>query len=170
MQKQIDECERKIECVLIKYQATLEADMAQFVYCGKRIAKKNAVNFNVEKYAYSLWDINPMNIPGMGAGSIMQLMGELGYDFVEKFETSRHFCKWCNLVPNNKISGGKLLSSKIPKRKNMVGQIFRMCANSLKDSKNVLGYYFRRMKSNGGHLQAIVATAHKIATIFYTYG
>ena len=50
----------------------------------------------------------------------------------------------------------------------MVGQIFRMCANSLKDSKNVLGYYFRRMKSKGGHLQAIVATVHKIATIFYT--
>lgn len=28
--------------------------------------------------------------------------------------------------------------------------------------------YFRRQKSKGGHLQAIVATANKMARIFYT--
>jgi len=48
-----------------------------------------------------------------------------------------------------------------------VGQVFRLCANSLKDAKNELGYYFRKMKSKGGHLQAIVATANKIAKIFF---
>jgi hypothetical protein len=40
-------------------------------------------------------------------------------------------------------------------------------ANSLKNAKNELGYYFRRMKSKGGHLQAIIATANKIAKIFF---
>ena len=71
-------------------------------------------------------------------------------------------------MPNNKISGGKLLSSKVPKQKNRVGQVFRLCANSVKGVKTGLGVYFRRQKSKGGHLQAIVATANKMARIFYT--
>lgn len=95
-------------------------------------------------------------------------MGELGCRFSEKFTSAKSFCKWCNLVPNNKISGGKLLSSKVPKQKNRVGQVFRLCANSVKSVKTGLGIYFRRQKSKGGHLQAIVATANKIARIFYT--
>jgi len=103
----------------------------------------------------------------MSTGSLLMLMGEPGDDFTEKFTSPRSFCKWCNLVPNNKISGGKLLSSKVPRQKNHVGQVFSLCANSLKDAKNESGYYFRRMKSRGGHLQAIVATANKIAKIFF---
>ena len=79
-----------------------------------------------------------MQISGMSAGSVLQLMGELGSDFVEKFETTAKFCKWCNIVLNNRISGGKLISSRLPKRKNPVGQVFRMCANATRDMKNAM--------------------------------
>lgn len=37
----------------------------------------------------------------------------------------------------------------------------------MKSSRNGIGGYFRRQKSKVGHLQAIVATANKIARIFY---
>lgn len=97
----------------------------------------------------------------MSLGAQTILMGEHGSGFTEKFTSAKSFCKWCNLVPNNKISGGKLLSSKVPKQKNRVGQVFRLCANSVKSVKTGLGIYFRRQKSKGGHLQAIVATANK---------
>ncbi|MBQ0047732.1 MAG: IS110 family transposase [Prevotellaceae bacterium] len=167
-QKQIEECDIKIEELMMAYSATMDTDMAKFVKTKKRINKKNSTRIDVEKYAYSLWGVNVMQIPGMSANSIMQLIGELGHDFVDKFDTAAKFCRWCNIVPNTKISGGKILSSKVPKRKNPVGQIFRMCANTLKDSKETLGFYFRRMKSKDGHMQAIVATAHKLAKIFYT--
>ena len=80
-------------------------------------------------------------------------------DFVSKFDTCEKFCKWCNLSPNNKITGGKLISSHIPRRKNPVGQILRQCANTVKSEKSEMGAYFRRMKSKDGHMQAIVATA-----------
>lgn len=121
-----------------------------------------------EKHAFSMWGVNAMEIPGMSLGAQTILMGELGSGFTEKFTSAKSFCNWCNLVPNNKISGGKLLSSKVPKQKNRVGQVFRLCANSVKSVKTGLGIYFRRQKSKGGHLQAIVATANKIAKIFYT--
>lgn len=167
IQKQITECEQAIEKILTKYQAKVNTDMAKYVPSMKVVCKKNSICFDVEAFAYSLWGVNPMNIPGMSLGSLLTLMGELGHGFEKKFESSKHFCSWCNLVPNTKISGGKELSSKLPKRHSIAGQAFRMCANALKQSKSPMGYYFRRKKAQSGHLQAIISTAHKIATIFF---
>lgn len=168
LQGQMIECDRMIEQLLNSYTALIDTDMVNFKESKKPICKKNAVAFNLEHYGYAIWGVNAMRIPGMSSGSLLQLIGELGHDFVEKFDTPAKFCKWCNLVPNNKISGGKLISSRVSKRKNPVGQVFRLCANTLKDAKNSLGIYFRRIRSRSGHMQAIIATAHKMARIFYT--
>ena len=168
LQGQMIECDRMIEQLLKSYTALIDTDMVNFKESKKPICKKNAVAFNLEHYGYATWGVNAMRIPGMSSGSLLQLIGELGHDFVEKFDTPAKFCKWCNLVPNNKISGGKLISSRVSKRKNPVGQVFRLCANTLKDAKNSLGIYFRRIRSRSGHMQAIIATAHKMARIFYT--
>ena len=118
----------------------------------KRVAKKNTICFDAEKRAFSMWGVNDMEIPGMSLGAQAVLMGELGSGFTEKFTSAKSFCKWCNLVPSNKISGGKLLSSKVPKQKNRVGKVFRLCANSVKSVKTGIGIYFRRQKSKGVHL------------------
>ena len=168
LQGQMIECDKMIEQLLKSYTALIDTDMVNFKESKKPIYKKNAVAFNLEHYGYAIWGVNAMRIPGMSSGSLLQLIGELGQDFVEKFDTPAKFCKWCNLVPNNKISGGKLISSRVSKRKNPVGQVFRLCANTLKDAKNSLGIYFRRIRSRSGHMQAIIATAHKMARIFYT--
>lgn len=168
LQGQMIECDRMIEQLLKSYTALIDTDMVNFKGSKKPICRKNAVAFNLEHYGYAIWGVNAIRIPGMSSGSLLQLIGELGHDFVEKFDTPAKFCKWCNLVPNNKISGGKLISSRVSKRKNPVGQVFRLCANTLKDAKNSLGIYFRRIRSRSGHMQAIIATAHKMARIFYT--
>ena len=98
----------------------------------------------------------------------MLLMGELGHDFTSKFKDAAHFCSWCNLAPKDKVSGGKILSSKIPKRVNRVGLMLRNCAMTLAQHKGVFGQYFRRMKSRGGGKFAVCATAHKLAKVIYT--
>lgn len=167
LQGQMAECDRMIENALTSYTAKIDTEMGRYVKSGKPVCKKNAVSFDVEQYGYAIWGVNAMEIPGMSASSLLQLVGELGHDFVEKFDTPEKFSKWCNLVPNNKVSGGKLISSRVPKRKNPVGQIFRLCANTLKSAKNSLGVYFRRIRSRSGYMQAIVATAHKMARILY---
>lgn len=82
-----------------------------------------------------------MRMPGMSRGSLLRLLGELGHDFTTKFVDVKHFVSWVNLVPNNKISSGALLSSKIPKKKNPAGIIFRQAANTLKAAKCPLGDY-----------------------------
>ena len=87
---------------------------------------------------------------------------------MSKWPTEKHFVSWLNVCPNNKLSGGKLISSHVMKgRPSIAGQAFRAAANSLQHSDNWLGDYFRRRKAKGGHKYAIVATANKIATIYY---
>ena len=167
-QQLIMECDSKINEIATRYAAMVDAPKVQLLRSEKRNAKKNLIGFDVEKAAYELWGVNVMRIPGMSRGSLMRLLGELGADFTDKFPTVKHFVSWANLVPNNKISGGALLSSKVPKKKNPVGIVFRQAANTLKAAKCPLGDYFRHMRAKGGYLQAMVATRKKLATIFYT--
>jgi len=51
-------------------------------------------------------------IEGMSYNTVLNIMSEVGYDGIKKFKTAKHFTSWLRLVPNNKISGGKVLSSK----------------------------------------------------------
>ena len=109
-----------------------------------------------------------MRIPGICDAALLRLIAELGHDFTDKFESCKSFCCWTNIAPDNKISGGKRLSSKIPKRKNPVGQILCSSANPLKANKTPLGFYFRRIQAKSGYIPAIIATANKLGRIIYT--
>ena len=98
--------------------------------------------------------------------SAMSILSETGCT-LDKFPSSKHFVSWLNLVPNNKISGGEIISSKVERKRNKVGQIFRMAAGTLKSSKHPLGEYFRRIQARHGYSRACVTVAHKPAKIFY---
>jgi transposase len=108
-----------------------------------------------------------MAIYGMGEGAALEILSETGA-VLSKWPTEKHFVSWFNLCPNNKITGGKLISSTLLKKvPNAASQAFRHAANAVQRSNNWLGDYFRRMKVKGGNKYAIVATANKIATIYY---
>ena len=171
LQGQMVETEKKAEALILKYKASLPQEMVhknECKRCQKPESPKNKISIDIEQYAYVLWGVNLMRIPGIKKGSLFRLVAELGHDFVSKFDSYKDFCNWNNLVPNNKISGGKLLSSKIPKRKNPVGKILRVAANALKNDKSALGIYFRKIQSRNGHQAAIVATANKMSRIIFT--
>lgn len=140
---------------------------AELTRSNKQARYHNDVTFDIEQYAYQLWGVNAMKLPGLNKNALLRLTSELGADFVAKFGDARRFTSWANLVPNNKISGGTLLSSRVPNRKNPVGQIFRQSANSLWRSRGPIGDYFRTIRARKGHLAAMVATVHKLATIFF---
>lgn len=165
---QVSDCDTEIEKLLSLYGARIDSANAELVRCKRKKSRsKNAPKMDIENFAYQLWGVNVFEIPGLKDTAVMHLIGELGHDFIDKFESAEKFSSWCNLAPNNKISGGKILSSKIMKRKNPVGQIFRTAAAPLARDKGEMGNYYRRMKAKSGALQANVATAHKMAKIFY---
>lgn len=105
-------------------------------------------------------------IPGIGETTALVLFTELGPD-LSRFPTSAHFASWLGLCPKNKISGGKVLSSKTGPGANRAAQALRWATQTLFRSKSSLGQYFRRLRARVGTPAAIVATAHKLARIIY---
>jgi transposase len=128
---------------------------------------KHQPTFDVRTYLEKIHGVDVLAIHGISIMGGLDLLAETGTD-LSKWENEKHFVSWLNLCPNNKISGGKLISSRVMKKKpNLASQAFRNSANSVQRSENWLGDYFRRMKSKGGNKYAVVATANKIATIYY---
>ena len=128
----------------------------------------NRFSFDFEGIATQIFGVNLMRVDGVSGVTVLTLLGELGPGFTDSFRSAAHFCSWCNLSPNDKVSGGKILSSRRRKGSNIVGNALRNCAQSLARSKSPLGHYYRRMKAKGGGKYAICATAHKLATVIYT--
>ena len=106
-------------------------------------------------------------IEGISEVSSLELISEIGTD-MSKWKNSNHFNGWLNLAPNTKITGGKIISSKMQKKKNHAGQTLRMSASNVSSSKTPMGDYSRKMKARLGKKGGVVATAHKMATIIYT--
>lgn len=169
LSKQIEECDQLSEAFLNSYEIKEEYDhnVDGFVRSGKKVSKKHKIGFDVEAYAYQMFGVNIMRVPGISQGALLTMMTELGPGFHKKFPTARKFCRWCNLVPDNKVTGGRVVSSHIPKRPNPVGQALRQSAATLYKADNALGIFFRRQKSKKGSPHAIVATANKLAEIIY---
>lgn len=128
---------------------------------------KNQPRFNTRAYLKQIHKVDIMDIYGISDTSALEILSETGTD-LSKWVTEKHFVSWLNFCPNNKQSGGKLISTnRLKKKTNPAAQAFRHAANSLMRSDNWLGDYFRRMKAKGGNKYAIVATARKLATIYY---
>ncbi|MCG6191594.1 transposase [Maribellus maritimus] len=99
----------------------------------------------------------------------MAIMSEIGIDGFKKFETAKQFGSWLRLAPNNKISGGKIQSNKIPKGSNRLKIALRNAANAIRNLKDThLSDFFRRIAFRKGRQAAVPATARKPATIIWT--
>lgn len=96
----------------------------------------------------------------------MKLISEIGID-ITRWPTFKHFAAWLGLCPGTRISGGKRISSHTSHSTNKAAIALRMSASSLYRSQTVLGAHLRKMKARMGPIEAITATAHKMARIIY---
>ena len=94
------------------------------------------------------------------------LLTEVGPN-VSRFRSEKQFCSWLGLCPDNRISGGKVLSSRTRRVVNRAADALRLAASTLERSQSALGGYARRMKARLGAAEGITATAHKLARILY---
>jgi transposase len=166
--KRIAACDAAIERQLQHYlNQLLPGVQPEQATSSAKKANKNKPEFNTYSYLKAIHGVDVLAIYGISDIAALELLAETGTD-MSKWPSAKHFVSWLNLCPNNKISGGKLISSMLMKKKpNAASQAFRNAANSVQRSDHWLGDYFRRMKAKGGNKYAIVATANKIATIYY---
>jgi transposase len=105
----------------------------------------------------------------MSFSTVLALISEVGIEGIRKFPSAKPFCSWLRLAPNNKVSGGKLLSSKVPKGINRLKFALRNAANAIGNIKEStpLRDFFHRINFRKGRVSAISATARKLAVIIW---
>lgn len=132
----------------------------------KRKTKKNAYKFNVADPLKQLIGTDLTTVPGIDVSTALKLISEIGTD-IKKWPTEKHFCAWLGLCPGTKISGGRRLNSHTSHCTNKAAIALRMAASSLYRSKTAFGAHLRRMKARMGPVEAVTATAHKMARSIY---
>lgn len=105
-------------------------------------------------------------IEGFGPLVALTVLSEVGPN-LDKFKTEKHFASWLGLCPDNRVSGGRILSCRTRRVVNRLSDTLRLSATTLERSQTALGAYYRRMKARLGAAEGITAMAHKLARVLY---
>ena len=116
---------------------------------------------------YALLGADLTQIHGFGPYTVLRLVAECGDD-MSKWPTAKHFTSWLGLAPGNKVSGGRLLSSKTKRSANGAAALLRLAAVNVGRTQTALGAFYRRLAARTGKAKAVTATARKLAVLFYT--
>ena len=164
-QGKIAECDREIEAQLGRFEDRSDGEPP--AANGKKRNQKNAPRFDAQSHLHRMTGVDLTQIDGVDAYTALKVISEIGTD-MSKWPSAKHFASWLGLSPNNRITGGKVISSKTKPNANRAASALRLAANALHRSDSALGAFLRRKKAQLGAPKAITATAHKLARTIYS--
>lgn len=83
-------------------------------------------------------------IESISSSTVLTLIREVGHG-IYKFHSAKAFASSLRLAPNNKISGGIVISSRTPRGSNKLALALRNAANTIDRTKDgVLTRFFKR--------------------------
>lgn len=171
-QKQIKACDRKIQkFVKEEIKNTPEKLKLKTTPNPHKRINKNAPEIkDFNQIAFRYFDgVDLLAIEGLSHATVLSIMSEIGPEGFAKFQSSKEFVSWLRLAPNNKISGRRILSSKIPKGSNRLKIALRQAANAIGNLKDThLADFFKRIAYRKGRQAAVSATARKLGVIIWT--
>ena len=168
-QAQITACDEEIARLLARF--TAKVDVAAHPLPPRTSThtspQKNEPRFEARAELYRTCGVDLTQVPGLQSGTALVLLAELGPDFAERFPTAKHFGSWLGLCPDNRITGGKIMSSATRDVKSRAATALRLAAQGLNKAQNYFGDLYRRWKARLGTPKAITAMAHKLARILW---
>ena len=166
-QRQLAACDAAIEAhvLTLAAQAPTPASPVPAARTRKK-PRNNEPRFEIRTPLHQLTGVDLTQIDAIGPYSALRLLSEIGTD-MSRWPTEKHFTSWLTLAPHNKISGGRLLSSKTQRSANRAAAILRMAAMTLGRTDTALGAFYRRLAYRVGKAKAITATARKLAILVY---
>lgn len=170
-QEQIDACDTAIATFLEQQINTnpAKSQLSTQTKPHKRLNKNAIKGIDLNQAAYQYFQgVDLMQIEGVSHATVLTLMSEIGPDGFSKFKTAKQFASWLRLAPNNKISGGKVLSNRIPKGSNRLKIALRNAANVIGNLKDThLSNFYKRVAYRRGATAAVSATARKLAVVIW---
>lgn len=113
-----------------------------------------------------LCGVDLTQLTGLNVLGVLIIISEIGLD-MSRWRSAKAFASWLGLCPGNKISGGKVLSSRTTHVANRVAIFLRMVGPAVGRTDTYLGAFHRRMRARLGPAGANTATAHKLACMIY---
>jgi transposase len=166
-QRQLAACDTAIETQLGRLRATAPALQTPLPPLrGRRKRSDNEPQFDLRSPLHQLTGVDLSQIDGLGPYNALRLLSEIGTD-MSRWPTAKHFTSWLTLAPHNRISGGRLLSSRTQPSANRAAAIFRVAIMTLSRTQTALGAFYRRLAFRVGKAKAITATARKLAILVY---
>ena len=165
-QAKIEDCDRKLEAAVAALTVKAPGDVPALPKARIKRKQVNAPSFDVRAALYGVLGTDLTQIHGLGPSLALKLVAECGTDLLA-WKSAKHFTSWLCLAPGNKISGGKLLSSRTRRSSSRAAALLRLAATTIGRSDTALGAFYRRLSFRIGKQKAVTATARKIAVLFY---
>jgi transposase len=167
-QQWIIDCDKEIEKQLKHIESKIDPVQHPLVSTkeGRRKPRGNEARFDLRNNLYRVFGVDLTDVPGVSSLTAHALLTEVGPD-LSRFPSAAAFASWLGLCPDNRISGGKILSVRTRHVVSRLAIALRLAAQSLYSSRSYLGDYFRRIRTRLGAPAAITAAAHKLARILY---
>jgi transposase len=165
-QTKIAECDARIQAVLGRLRECAPVPSGKLPPARHKTKQADALAFDVRTMLHGLLGCDLTQIHGLGPSLALKLVGECGTD-LSAWPDAKHFTSWLCLAPSNKISGGKVLSSRTRRSGNRAAALLRLAATTVGRTETALGAFYRRLSARVGKAKAVTATARKIAVLFY---
>jgi len=167
--KKMEACDKKIEELMRNHIEKLNKPKTEPPVSNvRRKLGKNAPNIPLRTLSWQ-WngEVDLMAIKGVSHSTILAINSEVGLS-IDKFPTAKAFTSWLRLSPNNRITGGKIISSRVRKGSNRLASALRQSAENIGKQKDApLFPFFQRILYRHGRCAAIIATARKLAVIIW---
>jgi transposase len=166
-QKQMLEIDVEIEHLLAEFSDGAGPDAPALPHPKDRHKpRRNDLRFDLRAHLYRIFGVDLTAIPGINAAVAHVVLSEVGRD-LSGFRNVAAFASWLGLCPDNRVSGGEVLSSRTRPVNHRLAKALRMAAQSLFRSQSWLGQYFRRMRAKPSAPKAITGAAHRQARIVF---
>ena len=165
-QTKVTACDKQIQAILTRLKQNAAPPANKLLPTRRRTRQPNAPAFDARAALHAILGVDLTQIDGLGPYLALKLVGECGTNLAA-WPSAKHFTSWLALAPHNKISGGKVLSSKTRRTSNRAASLLRLAAGTVGRTDTALGAFYRRLSARVGKAKAITATARKIAVLFY---
>jgi len=161
-------CDQEIKACLGEFDSQIDCRQHPLPPArdSHRKPRGNEMHFDLRGELYRILGVDLTQVPGLNALTVHTLLAEIGPD-LSAFPSGGAFASWLGLCPDNRISGGQILSVRTRPVKSRVSLALRQAAQSLHRSQSYLRVYYRRLRAKLGAPKAITAAAHKLARIVF---
>jgi len=139
-QRWITDCDHEIEKQLHRIESKIDPVQHPLVRTKKdrRKPRGNEARFDLRNDLYRIFGVDLTDVPGVSSLTAHLLLTEVGAD-LSKFPSAAAFASWLGLCPDNRISGGKILSAATRHVVSRLAIALRLGAQSLYTSRSCLG-------------------------------